>query len=407
MMIYDTLSQRLSKTGSNNMMFKRVYILTSLAVMLLSIGFLSGYLANEYLSKREARFPILIEAYDLLQKNGIHELPSTTHIEYGMIHGMIEAYGDPYTLFVEPVQHELNSNTLQGAFGGIGVDIVIDPTGRVLLYPYPGSPAEKTGLQAGDILLMVDDIEIGPDPSLEAVTAWLRGPVGEQVDLLIARDPRGAQHHYQITRAEFPLPSVTYRLDVEDQRIGVISINVIAASTTEELITAVEYLNRKGARALILDLRENYGGLLTAGVDIARLFLKEGIVIQQKYRNKNIETYFVEKPGPFNTTPIVVLIDQNTASAAEIIAGALKNHGRATVMGDPSMGKDSIQLVFELSDGSSLHVTAAKWWIPGLEAIFGESGLQPDVLITGTDILEEQDPVLAGARAVLAEQISP
>jgi len=389
------------------MTFKRVYILASFAVMFLSIGFLSGYITKEYLSDREAHFPILIEAYDVLKKNGFSELPPGPQIEYGMIHGMVKAFGDPYTLFVEPVQHELNSNTLQGAFGGIGVEIVRDSTGKVILYPFPGSPADEAGLLEGDILWTVNDIQVGPDTPLDAVTAWLRGPVGIKVNLLIARGAETSQHDFQITRTEFPIPSVTYHQDLEDQRIGVISINVIAASTPDELKTAIEDLNQRGGRAYILDLRENFGGLLTAGVDVARLFLEEGVIIQQRYRNKNVETYFVEEPGPFYDTPIAVLINQDTASAAEIIAGALKIHSRATVLGSPSMGKDSIQLVFELSDGSSLHVTAAKWWIPGLESGLGISGLQPDVLIAGNDASTEFDPALEEARAFLINQISP
>ncbi len=143
----------------------------------------------------------------------------------------------------------------------------------------------------------------------------------------------------------------------------------------------MEDLQQRGATAFVLDLRDNPGGLLDAGVDIARLFLKEGSVMQQQYRGQEVKTFEVEKPGPLADLPLAVLINHGSASAAEIAAGALQAHRRATLIGEPSYGKDSIQLVFTLQDGSSLHVTSAQWWIPGLQKPVGEQGLQPDILI--------------------------
>ncbi|HSF83118.1 MAG TPA: S41 family peptidase, partial [Anaerolineales bacterium] len=279
--------------------------------------------------------------------------------------------------------------------------------GQVVLNPFLGSPAFEAGVLEGDILLMVNNEVLSPDISIDTITAWLRGPVGEKVEIVISRGDAGNQHEFVISRVEFPLPSVTWHLDFEDPGIGLITINIIAASTKDELIKAVEDLKSRGASGFILDLRENSGGLLTAGIDIARLFLEKGVVIEEQYRNKSVETYFVEKPGPYIDFPLVVMINHNTASAAEIIAGAVKRQGRAVVVGSPSMGKDSIQLVFELKDGSSLHVTAANWWIPGLQPVLGEVGLQPDVTIAGNDPLSEYDVAIAEARKILKQQLAP
>ena len=153
----------------------------------------------------------------------------------------------------------------------------------------------------------------------------------------------------------------------------------------------------------MLDLRDNPGGYLTAGVDIARLFLKEGIVMQQQYRDQEVETYEVEKPGPLANIPLAVLINHGSASAAEIAAGALQARKRAPLVGVPSFGKDTIQLVFTLADRSSLRVTAARWWVPGLESPLENTGLQPDILVDSADQASSPDPILQAAVQYLLE----
>ena len=172
---------------------------------------------------------------------------------------------------------------------------------------------------------------------------------------------------------------MTWHLDPDNPELGVIEINLIAASTVDELKNAIKDLQSRNACCYILDLRNNFGGLLTTGVDIAKLFLEDGVIIEQQFRDQGVVAYRVEHPGPFVNLPLVVIVNENTASSAEIIAGALKVHGRAQIIGVPTYGKDTIQLVFDLKDGSSVHVTSAKWWIPGLEPPIGEGGLQPDI----------------------------
>jgi carboxyl-terminal processing protease len=158
----------------------------------------------------------------------------------------------------------------------------------------------------------------------------------------------------------------------------------------------VDDLLARNAQVFILDLRDNYGGLLTAGVDTARLFLSEGEIIQQQYRDQEIETFRVEKAGKLMDIPLAILVNHNTASAAEIIAGSLQANQRAKLIGTPTYGKDSIQLVFDLADGSSLHVTSAQWWIPGLSYPLGGSGLQPDIVVEEV-APQGPDPVIQAA----------
>lgn len=387
------------------MNFKRAYFFTITLVLFTAIGFAGGYFAKSFSGDDLQKMATLKQAYQILQSHGWKPLPEDPAIEFGMIRGMLQAYDDPYTIFVEPVEHELQSNTLQGSFGGIGVRLNRDSDGNLVLFPFPGSPAEQAGVVEGDWLIAVNDLLIKPDTSLETVQAALRGPVGEWVEIEVTRPPEFINSKLRVKRAEIPLPSVTWHIDPDEPRLGVVEVNVIASSTPDEITKAVKDLLERGAQALVLDLRDNYGGLLTAGVDTSRLFLKDGEILQQQYRDQDVETYRVEKPGAFVDIPLVVLINQNTASAAEIVAGSLQAHGRAELIGTSSYGKDSIQLVFDLADGSSLHVTSAKWWIPGLDQP-NSVGLQPDLIVEDENN-EGPDPLILVAIRSLFEGKNP
>jgi carboxyl-terminal processing protease len=254
--------------------------------------------------------------------------------------------------------------------------------------------------------MYVNDMDIGLDTSFDAVRALLRGPIGERVGITVVRSTEPTPLEYSIKRSEISLPSVTWHLDPEESKIGVIEVNVIAASTVQEIENAYKDLDKRGAMLYILDLRDNFGGLLTAGVDIASLFLYDGIVMEQQFRDQDIEIHEVKNTGPLADIPLVVLVNQHTASAAEIVAGALKAHSRSMIIGTPTFGKDSVQLVFELRDDSSVRVTAAKWWIPGLYPDVGVAGILPDLEISPTSDEAEFDLVVKAARELLIKEYS-
>jgi carboxyl-terminal processing protease len=243
----------------------------------------------------------------------------------------------------------------------------------------------------GDRILSVEDLPVSPATPLDDVQAAIRGPVGQALRLTIARAPDFTPQELLVKRAEVPLPSVTWNPAPGDPATGVIQVNTIAATTPEEIRNAIAGLRALGCDGFVLDLRNNGGGLLDAGVAVARLFLESGTVMTEQYRGEPEKVYPVERAGEFAGLPLVVWINQNTASAAEIIAGALQANGRAKLVGAPSYGKDSIQLVYDLSDGSSLHVTAAHWWLAGQPGNgLAGVGLQPDLPV-------EDDPTRPGA----------
>ena len=344
-------------------------------------AFLSGFFLNSYFESRTNEFPILNQAYNILVNHSSIALAEPPALEYGMIRGLLESSNDPYAVFQEPVQHELESNNLEGSYGGIGVEITVNPEGEFILIPISGGPASDAGIQSGDQLLKIDDLIIIETTNLDQVKAAIRGPTGSTVKIKVFHDQTGKNLEFDITREVIHLPSVSWYIAPGNEDIGILDVHIIADSTAGEIENAVRQLKSGGAKKFILDLRDNGGGLLTAGVDTARLFLEEGIIIQQQYRNQDAETFRVTKPGALSDLPLVILINRNTASAAEIIAGAMKMHDKAILIGENSFGKDSIQLIFDLDDGSSLHVTAAKWWLPGLKPVISEGGLQPDILV--------------------------
>ena len=351
---------------------------------------LTGFYFNEVINPANHDFPILKQALEILVEHTYYEVPDRRALEYGMIRGMIQAGTDPYAAFLEPIQHELETNSLQGNFAGIGVGMSRTEDGYLVLHPFSDGPAHRAGVRDGDRLLMIDEMEILPATTLENVEAALSGPIGEKVGIKLARPPDYSVFELIVAREMMDLPSVTWYLYPDMPSVAVIKINLIAASTPKEIQDAFARSNRMGATDFVLDLRDNGGGLLTAGIEIVRLFLRDGIIVQQQYRGKNADTYLVEQPGPLVDYPVVVLVNHATASAAEIIAGSLKAHGRARIVGENTFGKSTIQLVFDLLDGSSLHITAAKWWLPGSNPSSPGEVVEPDVVLSSDQLSSDQ-----------------
>ena len=365
--------------NENMLSRKNLFLFIGLQLILTGLIFTAGLLTEKIIYQRQSNFPIFTQAYELLKVNALEPLPAPKILEYGMIRGLLEAFNDPFTIFVEPPQNELQTNQLQGKFGGIGVRLDRDAQKFYILFPIPGSSAAKAGLLDGDRLVQVDNLMVTPETSQDDVEAAIRGPVDSTVLIGITRPPDNSPLRFSISRQEYSIPSVVWNLVPGTIQTGIVQVSLISDTTPSEIQNAFDDLKKRGASSFILDLRNNGGGLVQAGVDTARLFLKKGVVIQQQYRDKPVESFNVDKTGIFSGVPLVVLINHGTASAAEIVAGALQGQKRSPLVGFTSYGKDTIQLVFDLQDGSSLHVTSAHWWVPGLITSPEGKGLQPDI----------------------------
>jgi carboxyl-terminal processing protease len=339
--------------------------------------------------------PLLDEAWGLAEQSFYGEIPSPTLRTYGAIRGMLSAYGDPYTVFVEPPQTQLQSQQLSGKFGGIGANIRRESDGKFVLSPFPDRPAAQAGVQEGDVLVAVERQPITADMSLDAISLLLRGEVGTQVNIEVER--AATRLPFTITRAEISVPSVTWRMLSEAPTVGYVAISIFAQPTGDELIAALTDLRAKGAQALILDLRDNGGGLLDAAVAVAGQFIDGRVVIEAR-RGVADRTFDAGPSGAARDLPLVVLVNGGSASASEIVAGALQDRGRAKLIGEQTFGKGSVQHILPLSDGSSLHVTVAQWLTPNRRQITGQ-GLTPDIVVarSADDISAGRDPQLAKA----------
>jgi carboxyl-terminal processing protease len=342
--------------------------------------------------------PLLDEAWGVAQDLFYGKLPTEKERTYGAVRGMMESFKDPYTLFIEPPQTELQSQQLSGKFGGIGANVRRENDGRIVLSPFPDRPAAQAGVKEGDVLVKIDNTTIRPEMKFEEVTSLLRGEVGTPVKVEV--DRAGQKLAFNITRAEISVPSVTWRMLTQAPGVGYIKLNIFAQTSKDELIKGIEDLRKQGAQKLILDLRDNGGGLLDSAIGVASQFV-EGVVVSEKHRDGSQNDFTAEATGAARDLPLVVLVNGSTASASEIVSGALQDRGRAVLVGQKTYGKGSVQNVVRLSDESSVHVTVAEWLTPKGRQITGK-GLEPDVAVelTQDDVANGRDPQLD--RAVIA-----
>jgi carboxyl-terminal processing protease len=270
----------------------------------------------------------------------------------------------------------LETQSLAGAYGGIGVALSQSAAGETVLSPYPDSPAVKAGVLEGDVLVAVNDAPIQASASADEVTAAIRGPIGSTVRITV-RHKSGNTQSFNITRAAIDIPSVTFKIVDGHPDTGLIAISRFSDRTPAELGTALDQLRTQGALRFVLDLRDNGGGILESAVGVTAHFLDGGVVMYESQSNGPERTYTAPGVvgGPVNA-PLAVLVNHNTASAAEIVAGALLDRGRAPLIGQATYGKGSVQLVYDLSDGSSLHVTAYRWYTPN-HRVLDKTGLPP------------------------------
>ncbi len=379
-------------------MSKRLISSLTLGLILATLlSFAAGYFAREIWPLPSEQLVLLKEARRLLGMHYLDPLPDDVELERGMIHGMMGVLPDPYSRYVEPATHEIQTDDLAGEYAGIGAEISKGEQGKFYLVPIEGGPAEAAGILEGDVLHAIDGVLIDKETALEAVITRIRGPEGSVIRLTVAaRDPQQTNLEFEITRAIIPLPSVMHHLIPEEPWVGVITIRRFSEKTPGELEKAVKELINREAESIILDLRDNSGGLLDASIESSRLFLEDGLVVVEERSGMESQIFYVHEKGLASEIPMVVLVNAGTASAAEVVAAALKDNGRAPLIGEATFGKGSVQVILELSDGSSLHVTSARWLTPNGKVI-DSKGLLPDIIV------EEVDPFADNGIAVAVE----
>ena len=318
----------------------------------------------------------------------------------GAISGMMETLGDDHTFYMEPEAFESENSSLQGSYEGIGAYVDTDGDYLTIISPIEGSPADQAGLQPGDRIVALDGEDMtGIAP--EQVRLKVLGPEGSDVTLTIARDGEPETLRFVITRAAIVIRSAEGKM-LEDG-IAYVDINTFGEKTTSELRQALDELMAQNPRGIIIDLRNNPGGYLTTAVEVSSEFIDDGVVLIEQYGDGKRDEYKASGNGRATDIPIVVLINEGSASASEILAGALQDYGRATLVGVQSYGKGSVQNRVPLSDNQgAARVTIAKWLTPNERAIDGV-GLTPDVIVEMTveDFEAGLDPQLDAAVGTL------
>jgi len=311
---------------------------------------------------------------------------------YGAIRGVLNTLDDPYTGFLEPDRAAMSREDRSGEFEGIGAYVTMNEGLLEIANTFKGQPAEQAGLRRGDIVLKVDDTPIENMSIYEAITL-IRGPAGTPVRLTILREGE-EPFEVEVVRARIEVPVV--EPEMREDGVAYVRMNDFSSDASAKLADAIRPMLDQNPKGLILDLRGNPGGLLNEAILTAGLFLpKDDLVVIERMKD-GTEQLFQNPLEPLAPDiPMVVLVDAGSASASEIVAGALQDHQRSVLIGEKTFGKGSVQAPIELSNGGELRVTVARWFTPNDRAIHGE-GLEPDVAVelTQEDFDAERDPQL-------------
>ena len=312
------------------------------------------------------------------------------------IRGMVGALADPYTAYLSRDDLRLDQSDLEGSFHGIGAYVGTNSEGYpIIISPMENSPAEAAGILAGDIILEIDGVEANTI-SLQESILRIRGPEGTPVELMIKHLLKHEPELVVIVRGNIPIDSVY--MEALDDDIYRIRINLFTRRTPSETAAYLEEAITDGARGIILDVRQNPGGLLRETVEVADLFLDDGLVLIEMERDGTRTDWNATSGGVALDVPLAVLVDAHSASGAEVLAGALQDRGRAQLIGMPTFGKGSVTRLNPLTDGSGLYVTFARWFTPDGDVIEG-FGIEPDILVSFTeaDLAAQKDVQLEAA----------
>jgi len=330
----------------------------------------------------------------------------------GAIEGMVASLGDPYTVFLPPADNKINKEDLSGEFGGVGIQLGYKDHTLAVIAPLKGTPAEKAGIKAGDLILGIKDKTKGIDRktdgiSLPEAVKLIRGKEGTVVTLTLARKGVEKPFEVAITRGRIVIPAIeSHWIEQGGKRLAYVHLFQFSERMNQEWTAWANEVVKKKDQAnfggVILDLRNNPGGYLQGAVFVAGEFLPRGTVVvwQENYQQEK-DKLAVDRQGQLLSVPLVVLVNQGSASAAEILAGALQEHHRARVVGGKTFGKGTVQVPEDLPRGAGLHITVARWLLPSGESIH-KKGIKPDIVVEATESGKiKEDPVLEKGAEVL------
>jgi carboxyl-terminal processing protease len=397
----------------------KVYLITIALVACFVLGMFFGKknsvdIESLRLENNESEFSeqdiiFLKEIWDKIKGKYVGEIPEEAKVIEGAAKGMVESLDDPYTVYWNKKESQDFLADMEGSFEGIGAEIGIRNQVLTVISPLDGMPAQTAGIKSGDKIIQINE-EITTEMTLDEAVSKIRGPKGSQVKLIIIREGNGDNDplEFEITRDKIDIKSVSW--EKKDNQLAYLRISSFLKDSEDEFFKVAQEIEGWKAEGIILDLRNNSGGYLEIAVDIASYFLSSGsLVVKEDYgdvnKSKNTEHYTTNKLNKKNLEkyPLVVLVNQGTASSAEILAGALRDNREIKLVGEKTFGKGSVQELEELSDGSVLKVTVAKWLTP--EGVnIGEEGLNPDIeqkILKAEEGEEQEDQQLLKAIEII------
>ena len=379
-------------------MNRRAALRGGAVLLVLIVGFVVGIYTDQaypeylpYFGHRSVSGVDLTElqqAVRLVQADYVDSKIDTTKLSHGTVQGLISSLGDPFSAYFDPDQYKRLQQSYNGRYSGIGIYLSFTTGYPLITGTVPGSPAAAAGLRAGDQIVKVGDKDMKGVTSDQA-TALIQGPDGTKVTMEISR--AGTTFSVAITRAEIKVPTV--RSTVVGNHVLYVRIYQFGTDTSSEFASALTS-GLPGAAGIVLDLRGDPGGFITAADDVISQFVSSGETFELRDRNGTVERHNVGGTHAAPTLPLVVLVDANSASASEIVAGSLQVHHRAKLVGTTTFGKGSVQQDFQLADGADIHLTVKRWYLPNGQTI-DHKGLQPDVPVTlasATDAFDVASP---------------
>lgn len=381
----------------------RIAIVVLLAGLLLVTAFVAGFGVNYLAGRPQAasagipsNFELFWEAWGIIKGEYYGTIPTAQALTRGAIRGMLQGLGDPHTVLVEPEPAAVEQNNLQGQTGEVGLNLDVRNLLLTVISPVPNGPADKAGIRAGDIILKIGDKDILGDVTVQEANKLLRGPIGSKISVTVHHIGESQPATVNLIREKYALTSVDSKV-LPNTTLGYVKVSMETAQTADEFAKALDSLKPQKITGLVLDLRNNPGGLFPDPVtEIAGQFLKNNdVVVYEKYRDGSEKNYKAGSKRGATDIKLVILVNGGTASDAEILAGALKDYKRAVLIGEPTYGKGTVQSVRQLSDGSAMHISVASWSTPMHNEIEGK-GLQPDIAVplTNEDVQQSIDPQL-------------
>jgi len=358
---------------------------------------------NRAYDSQKADYSLFWDAYDLLNTKFVDQPLDQQKLLHGAISGLISAAGDPYTTFFDPEHAQIFAQELEGSFDGIGAEVGMKEEQMIIVAALDDTPAQRGGLLPGDSLLAING-ESTSGMSLDQAVSRIRGKAGTEVKVTILHEGTSDSNEITLIRAKIEVPSLKYESrEIDGKKIGIIRMARFGEDTDGLLSHAVDVILQTGVKGIVLDLRGNPGGYLDTAITTASNWVDtDKLVVKERAFNGEVKDYVSESWPRLKGIETVVLINEGSASASEIVAGALKDYGLATLVGQKTYGKGSVQELTDMKDSSTIKITIAKWYTPN-DVSIDKNGLEPDVAVERTrdDFLADRDPQLDKALELL------